>query len=557
MVLQAAGRAMTLQDANPRSRTFGCCDRAYWQYRTVSGFPAATMQQLALPFAILYMTPFAGNAHAGDPAMLERAASAMLAWCAAQHRDGSCDEWYRNERSYCATAFTAFAVSETLLLLRDRLDAARRERITGHLLRAARWLEERFNPEVANQNLAACAALRNTFRLTEESRHRDAFRETWRATAGQLDPEGWFREYGGADPGYALLALDLLACLHRAGAGDDVDDAAARCARWLSSLACGEGSLAGRLGSRGTAHGFPFGASYFADRSPESAALAAHLLRGLDLGVLPGPADADDRYLAYFYLPHFALACTAAPFTAAPGAPGAPFTAWPRSGFVVRRDRAGGAAVSLRRQGAFNLSAPGGPELGNLGWWAETESGARWTSAAWNPGALDADPPERDRLRVRGRFAAVPDALPLARSAVPFTLFSETALRFPGAAERFKRALRPGLIARRREMPLAFERTMAWEGPALRVTDVVRSLPGCPRLRALGPAGEIDTVSPSARIGARCSPRSLAAAEPDARAWAERLGREGALELRCIYAPDRSGRIAAGPIEAVHAGERA
>jgi hypothetical protein len=550
MVLQATGRAMGLQDSNPRSRTWGCCDRGYWQYRTVSGFPAATMQQLALPFAILYTAPFAGNTHAGDPAMLERAAAAMRFWCSAQHRDGSFDEWYRNEHSYCATAFTAFAVSESLLRLEGHLEDERRARIMPHLLRAARWLERRFNPDVMNQNLAACAALQNTYRLTQEARFREAFRERWHETSAQLDQEGWFREYGGADAGYGTLALDLLACLHRAGAGDEVANAAARSARWLDSLACGDGAPAARLGSRGTAHGFPYGASYFAEHFPEAAALAAHLRRGIQLGLVPGPADADDRYLAYFYLPHFALACTVAPRSEERSSPRAPYTLWPRSGFVVRRSSGGEIAVSLRRQGAFNLCVAGRPEHGNLGYWAETSSGARWTSAAWNPGDVDADPPEASCLRVRGRFAAVADALPLARSALPFTLFSEVALRWPAAADRFKRALRPRLIARRREMPLAFERTIAWEDDAVLVTDSFRALPGCPRLVALGPVDETDTVSPSARMHPRLRSRGAAASVADARAWADRLGRDGSLTLRLVYAPDPAGRLVPGRIEA-------
>ncbi len=554
MVLQASGRAMSLQDSNPRSRTYGCCDRAYWQYRTISGFPAATVQQLALPFAILYTAPFAGNIHAGDPAMLERAAAAMLFWCSAQHRDGSFDEWYRNEHSYCATAFTAFAVSESLLRLEGHIEDEGRQRIMPHLLRAARWLEKRFNPDVMNQNLAACAALQNTHRLTQEARFREAFREKWLATSAQLDTEGWFHEYGGADAGYGTLALDLLACLHRTGAGDEIEHAAARTARWLASLACGDVAPAGRLGSRGTAHGFPYGASYFAEHVPDAAALAAHLRRGLHLGLVPGPADADDRYLAYFYLPHFALACTVAPRSEDRSSPRAPYTVWPRSGFVIRRSPGGEIVVSLRRQGAFNLCVPGRPEHGNLGYWAETGSGARWTSAAWNPGAVDADPPEASCLRVRGRFTAVPDAMPLARSALPFTLFSEVALRWPAAADRFKRALRPRLISRRREMPLAFERAIRWEGEALHVIDAFRALPGCPRLATLGPVDETDTVSPSARMCPRLRSCGAPAREADARAWADRLGREGSLTLRLVYAPDPGGRLVPGPIEAVQPG---
>ena len=37
------------------------------------------------------------------------------------------------------------------------------------------------------------------------------FIEKWRRTLAHQSREGWFAEYGGADLGYSLLALDLLA----------------------------------------------------------------------------------------------------------------------------------------------------------------------------------------------------------------------------------------------------------------------------------------------------------------------------------------------------------
>src|SRR5215203_6079166 len=104
----AVRRAMSLQDCNPASATYGCADRTFWQYRTISGFPAGTMQQVALPFAALFDTAFPGNEWHQDTGMFDRARSAMLFWARAQHAAGSVDEWYRHEHSYCATAFTTF-----------------------------------------------------------------------------------------------------------------------------------------------------------------------------------------------------------------------------------------------------------------------------------------------------------------------------------------------------------------------------------------------------------------------------------------------------------------
>ena len=90
----AVRRALSLQDRNPASATFGCCDRSFWQYKTISSFAAATMQQLALPFAVLHSARFDGNPWYGDDEMFERARSAMLFWAASQH-DGVYDLRHR------------------------------------------------------------------------------------------------------------------------------------------------------------------------------------------------------------------------------------------------------------------------------------------------------------------------------------------------------------------------------------------------------------------------------------------------------------------------------
>ncbi len=309
LTLAQVPRALSLEDANPRSRTYGCCDRAFWQYRTVADFPAATFQQLALAFAALASTPFPGTVHAGDEGMRERARAALRFWCAAGRRDGSFDEWYRNERSYCATAFTTFGMAETVLALDGHLAPTDRDAAVAALRRSARWLADRWNPWVMNQNLAACAGLLGAHLATGDVWMRDACARKWGETLRRLDDEGWFPEYGGADLGYATLALDLLAALDRRGAPGDVLGTAAKACRYLATFACRSGGLAERLGSRGTSHAFPYGAEAFADRVPEAAALAVHLRRGLERGELLGPA-ADDRYFAYFYLPQFALACT-------------------------------------------------------------------------------------------------------------------------------------------------------------------------------------------------------------------------------------------------------
>src|SRR5688572_11670500 len=102
LIVPSIARARGLVDRAEQSRTFGVANRSFWYYRTLTDFPGGSWQQVMLGFAVL-STSSDPEIHAAE--MHELARATLRAWLGAQHRDGSVDEWYLNERSYCATAF--------------------------------------------------------------------------------------------------------------------------------------------------------------------------------------------------------------------------------------------------------------------------------------------------------------------------------------------------------------------------------------------------------------------------------------------------------------------
>ncbi len=532
---------MGLQDANPRARTYGCCDRYYWQYKTISSFPAATFQQLALPFAVLHACPFEGNTYCSEPAMLRRAIAAMDFWCDAQHADGSFDEWYRNEHSYCPTAFTTWAMTECLLILGERVPPECRGRVTAHIRRAAAWLGRRFNADVMNQNLAACAAMHGALCLQDDASLRESLERTWRRTLEHQHAEGWFLEYGGADAGYSLLALDLLACMDRRGMQGACESAERLC-NWLQAFICRSGGLAGRLGSRGTEHAFPFGAEHFAARSEAAGRIAAHLRAAFSRGELTTPAAIDDRYFAYFYLPQFALAASLNRIETAPAAPAQRGdTSWPAAGFRVHRTTAMDVVCSLRRQGALNAHAAGLPVFCDMGYWAQTRDGRRFSSAGWNPDALDiTDLP--DGFTVRGAFIRVKDDLPLVRHPVAFHALSSWVLRWPALAERVQGFIKRRKVVTRAAAPLRIERRIHWHGDELHLHDAIIAEAACPPISALTPVSDIDVHSPSARIYAARPITGRVIDERQSAEWASLLTRTGRIDIETRLSPDSQGK---------------
>src|SRR4029079_6277522 len=145
LVVPSAMRACAFMDGNRTSATYGCADRPYWYYRTLTNFSGSTWQQVMLGHAALYKARHASNPHAGDPAALEAASAALSYWSKLAHRDGAFDEWYLNEFSYCPTAITGAVAALTLDWLGDTLTAEVRKSASTALCRAAAWLDKRYN----------------------------------------------------------------------------------------------------------------------------------------------------------------------------------------------------------------------------------------------------------------------------------------------------------------------------------------------------------------------------------------------------------------------------
>jgi hypothetical protein len=484
-------------DLNRTSATYGCADRPYWYYRTLTNFSGSTWQQVMLGLAALHRTHHPGNPFAGSEEALEAASAALSYWARISHRDGAFDEWYLNEFSYCPTAITGAGAALTLDLLGDALAPEVRGQASEALCRTAGWLESRYNPTVMNQNLAAAVALAGAARIDS----------TWQAAAearlarvrADQSPEGWFPEYSGSDLGYSTLALDLLAAYDRL-AGGEARGMAAGLTKSLLDLQGGWRSLGGRVGSRGTAHVFPFGALYFADQDANAAQLAASWVDGLSSGAAPRPSSVDDRYFAYFYFPEFALAyhqaAQAAPPAALQCAPEQGVVDQAGSGLVAVRRGHWSALISRRLGGAIVLDGGYEPPIYQLGYEIDTTSG-RYSSANWDEDMACA-PLADGVVTAASTFRASSSGVPLKRLMAPFQLV----VGFLGTsrlAEGFQGLIKKKMIAPKAAPGLELQRTIMIGDAGLRVDDTLTPRAGLPVIKRLDVARTISMHSPSAR----------------------------------------------------------
>ncbi|MBL8826130.1 MAG: hypothetical protein JNM18_04040 [Planctomycetaceae bacterium] len=266
-------------DRNPFRATHGSFDRQFWHYRTAA-FPSEMYQEAVLPLALIYTHELPGNRWHRAPRLREWIVAGLQFSARAAHADGSCDDYYPYERALGAAVFSLNAAAEAcrLLAINDRA-------IVESLRKRAAWIiEHGESGTLANHHALAALALERVARLTGDEQFRVASRRKLGQVLGWQSDEGWFNEYGGADPGYQTVTIDCLAKL-RALTGDTLlDEPLQRAVTFARRFLHPDGSYGGEYGSRGTYHFYPHGCELLAHRSAAAADLADGFLASLAAG---------------------------------------------------------------------------------------------------------------------------------------------------------------------------------------------------------------------------------------------------------------------------------
>lgn len=279
-------------DRNPFRATYGCLDRQFWHYRTAD-FPSEMYQEGALPLAVVYAHDLPGNRWFGEQRVRELAIAAMRFAARSCHRDGSCDDYYPYERALGAAVFSLQAAARAYELL--RLDDAE---IIEWLVRRAIWVRDHFETgRLANHHALAALGLVRVARIADRRDLEWAAQKRVELALSWQSPEGWFEEYGGADPGYQTVTIDCLAKYQRIVNAPYLDEPLRRAVEFARWFLHPDDSYAGHYGSRGTFHFYPDGMELLSGGDPNAAALADGFLRALAAGK-HGYFD-DDRLVAH------------------------------------------------------------------------------------------------------------------------------------------------------------------------------------------------------------------------------------------------------------------
>lgn len=296
--LRSIPKLLTLVDRNPYSKTYGCFDRAYWHYRTMD-FPCGMAQEFCLPLALAWKHAYPNNPFHHQERMKEIALAGVDFARKSSHADGSCDDYFPNERALGALVFSLYATTETSLVIEDK-----RPEFLEFFARRGDWLlKHNESGQLANHQAFAALALHNVHILTGESRFaqgRDRYLDI--VKSWQSD-EGWFQEYEGSDPGYHSCSISFLGKLYQKTKDTEVGHRILTMLQPAVDFAWHfmhpDGSYAGEYGSRNTYHFYPHGFEIMAPHNAKAGQIADQFLRaGLPKGTRY--FNDDDRMCAHY-----------------------------------------------------------------------------------------------------------------------------------------------------------------------------------------------------------------------------------------------------------------
>lgn len=289
-------RLLGLLDKNINSPTFGCFDRNFWHYN-ITDFPCARFQEAVLTLTLLYNLNIPENIYFENSKILSYIFGGIDFWCKIQKKDGSFDEWYLNEHSFVATAFSCYAISESLLLLKERLEKF--HIYIKHLKRAGEFLISHDDFSACNQVAGSVISLYNIYLLTfEEKCKKGALLKLKKLERIQKE-EGWFPEYQGPDIGYLSLTIDYLSKYYEKTKDEKAKNMINKALEFLVYFSHPDLSFGGEYASRNTKYIIPSGIEYSARWNDSARRILFSLRRAILEEKSIGPFNLDDRYLAY------------------------------------------------------------------------------------------------------------------------------------------------------------------------------------------------------------------------------------------------------------------
>ena len=298
-------RILSMLDRNEFSPTYGCFDRMYWLDKAID-FPSAILQLNTHNLALVYSYPYLDNMFYQQDKMKDWCLAGMNYWIKIQHKDGSFDEFYPNERGWAGpTGFLLYSMLDSYSLLNDKMPDQLKEEFVEASYKAARYLAKYDEVGIlANHHAMALLPIYYAYKiLDDDDSLLKSFSKKFEFFEGLQSHEGWLLEYDGADLGYLSATVSFLGKLYKLT--DDAElksrilNIVEKAIDFSSYFVYPNKFYAGSIGSRQTLHFYPHGYEIFSKEFPLARKIADTMLEGLAEGTLVPPEIMPGRYLGY------------------------------------------------------------------------------------------------------------------------------------------------------------------------------------------------------------------------------------------------------------------
>jgi hypothetical protein len=261
-------RVLALVDRDSLSATRGLGDRQFWGWKLID-FANGTFQGAVNGLSALLKANAFGSAI--DPDAVRDLVFTMLdATPTLMRADGSFEEALPYEQSFCVTALVLYDHLQALSRLCP--DASEK---AAQLAPASHFLVKRDETHgfISNHLATAAAALLRFHHLTGDKPARARAESLLTRILDRQSEEGWFEEYGGADPGYQTLCMTHLAEAAFLIDSSRLWSALEKATGFLCHFAHPDGSFGGIYGSRATRIYYPAAMEHLAGRFEQANAL--------------------------------------------------------------------------------------------------------------------------------------------------------------------------------------------------------------------------------------------------------------------------------------------
>lgn len=459
-------RILTQLDRNPHSPTFGCFDRNFWHYKIID-FPSGMSQEFVWPLALAMTTDVPGNRFFQQEVLRYWCQAAIRFAGRSAHPDGSCDDYFPFERAAGAAAFSLLACLETY----DLLDFDDGDMI-AFFTRRADWLAHHMEAgRLANHQALIALCLDRLGDVLETSRWTDARDARLDTVLSWQNPEGWFQEYEGCDPGYHTLTVSCLARIHAAHPDHSrLEEALRRAVDLARAFIHPDGTYGGEYTSRNTYNYFPHGFEVIGRWMPEALELNTRFVKGLEAGL--GACYADDHIVGHHTWNYLLTWRDWMDERPAPESPKPGRTHFPQARLLIDRRHGAELFVGLNKGGVFRFFRDGRLVAADTGVSLRVRDGKRFRNAVAHLVADYEVEIEEDRITIAGPMGWAKQKQMNPKNLLILRVVMLTVGRF--FPNLIRKLLQKMLITGKKPTPYSFTREIRWSPTGrLEITDEV------------------------------------------------------------------------------------